>query len=67
MLYSNNILLRKYKKPVPKTWDEMIETAKYILDEEKKLNNTDLVGYNGSYNGSFHKYNKLNIKKLYLS
>eukprot|EP00833_Pecoramyces_ruminatium_P015881 jgi/Orpsp1_1/1189913/evm.model.d7180000075425.1 len=46
-LYSNTRYLNKYKKNIPKTWNELIETASYILNEEKKINNTDLVGYNG--------------------
>ncbi|ORX82029.1 periplasmic binding protein-like II [Anaeromyces robustus] len=48
-LYSNQILLSKYNKTVPRTWNELIDTAKYILEEEKKINNTDLVGYNGLF------------------
>jgi len=46
-LYSNKVLLSKYNKRPPKTWDELIETSKYILEEEKKIGNTDLIGYNG--------------------
>jgi len=29
----------------------MIKTARYILDEDKKLSNTELIGYNGLFNG----------------
>ncbi|ORY37734.1 periplasmic binding protein-like II [Neocallimastix californiae] len=36
-LIYNKDLLNKYKKSVPKTWEELIETAKYIINEEKKL------------------------------
>jgi len=37
---------------VPKTWDELIETSKYIINEEKRLyNNTELIGYNGLFPG----------------
>jgi len=50
-LYSNKELLKKHNKNEPKTWDELIKTARYILDEEKKLNNTDLIGYNGLFSG----------------
>ncbi|ORX76240.1 hypothetical protein BCR32DRAFT_304052 [Anaeromyces robustus] len=50
VLYSNMILLNKYNKTVPKTWNELLETGKYILNEEKKQNNTDLIGYNGLFN-----------------
>jgi len=38
--------LNKYQKEVPKTWDELIETAKFIINEESKINNT-IIGYNG--------------------
>jgi multiple sugar transport system substrate-binding protein len=37
-LYYRKDLLDKYKRPVPKTWDEMMETAKIILDGEKNPN-----------------------------
>ncbi|ORX45738.1 periplasmic binding protein-like II [Piromyces finnis] len=48
-LYSNKVLLNKYEKRVPKTWEELKETAKYILEEEKKVNNTNLIPYNGIF------------------
>jgi len=51
VLYSNIQLLEKYNKQVPKTWDELLETGDYILKEEKKLNNTELIAYNGLYTG----------------
>ena len=41
-LYYRRDLLDKYKRPVPKTWDEMMETAKIILDGEK---NPQLQGF----------------------
>jgi len=31
--------LEKYNKKPPKTWNELIETGKYILEEERKLDN----------------------------
>ena len=34
-LYYRKDLLEKYKRPVPKTWDEMMETARVIMDGEK--------------------------------
>ena len=34
-LYYRKDLLEKYKRPAPRTWDEMIETAKIIMDGEK--------------------------------
>ncbi|ORX87619.1 hypothetical protein BCR32DRAFT_147409 [Anaeromyces robustus] len=50
VLFSNKILLDRYNKSVPKTWDELILTSKEILNEEKKLNNTNLIAYNGLVN-----------------
>lgn len=49
VLYSNKKYLDLYKKPVPKTWEELIETTNYILDKERELNNTNIVGYNGLF------------------
>ncbi|MCC6194469.1 MAG: ABC transporter substrate-binding protein [Burkholderiales bacterium] len=34
-LYYRKDLLEKYKRPAPKSWDEMMETARIILDGEK--------------------------------
>ena len=34
-LYYRKDLLEKYKRSVPKTWDEMMETARIVLDGEK--------------------------------
>ncbi|ORX80974.1 periplasmic binding protein-like II [Anaeromyces robustus] len=50
VLYSNKELLDRYNKTIPKTWNELLQTSKYILEEEKKLNNTNLIGYNGLFN-----------------
>ncbi|OUM68879.1 hypothetical protein PIROE2DRAFT_3409 [Piromyces sp. E2] len=44
-LYSNSELLTKYNKPLPKTWDELLETGKYILMKERENGNTDLKGF----------------------
>ena len=41
-LYYRKDLLEKYKRAVPRTWDEMIETAKTIQDGEK---NSNLQGF----------------------
>ena len=41
-LYYRKDLLEKYKRPVPKTWDELMETAKIIMDGEK---NPQLQGF----------------------
>jgi len=46
--------LEKYNKKIPKTWDELLETANYILNEEKKMNNTELIGYNGFFSGIYY-------------
>ena len=54
VLYSNKYLLEKYNKKIPKTWDELLETANYILNEEKKMNNTELIGYNGFFSGIYY-------------
>jgi len=50
VLYSNIELLNKYNKEIPKTWDELYDTGKYIMEEEiKRNNNTDLIIYNGLF------------------
>jgi len=50
VLYSNTILLDKYEKEIPKTWDQLIETAEFIRDQEKDLyNNTDFDPYIGGF------------------
>jgi len=43
--------LEKYGKSIPKTWDQLYETGKYILEEERKKNNTDLIGFNSLFSG----------------
>jgi len=59
VLYSNKELLKKYNQKPPKTWDQLIEISKYIIEEEKKLNNTDLIGYNGLFDDSEQGYYSL--------
>ncbi|KAG4091219.1 hypothetical protein H8356DRAFT_1329226 [Neocallimastix lanati (nom. inval.)] len=49
VLYYNHELLNKYNKTIPKTWDKLLNTSKYILKEEHKANNTNVVGYNGLF------------------
>jgi len=51
VLYSNTKLLEKYNKPIPKTWDELIDTCEYIMEKEKN-NTTDLICYNGLFDGN---------------
>lgn len=41
-LYYRKDLLEKYKRPVPKTWDELMETARIVMDGEK---NPQLQGF----------------------
>jgi len=50
------MLLDKYELKSPKTWNELLNIGKYILEEEKKKNNTKLIGYNGLFDGniSYH-------------
>ncbi|OUM58657.1 hypothetical protein PIROE2DRAFT_16014 [Piromyces sp. E2] len=49
VFYSNEPILKQYNKTTPKTWDEMIDTGKLILTEERNKNNTDLIGFNGLF------------------
>ncbi|KAG4090153.1 periplasmic binding protein-like II [Neocallimastix lanati (nom. inval.)] len=49
VIYNNMKLLKEYDKKIPKTWDELLETGKYILNEELKKNNTDIIIYNGGF------------------
>jgi len=49
VFYVNKNLLNKYNKTVPLTWDELIETGRYIYDNEFKDNDdNDYFIYNGS-------------------
>jgi len=50
VLYSNKQLLDKYNKTVPKTWDELIDTCKYIMEKEK--DDPELICYNGLFDDS---------------
>jgi len=43
-------LLKKYGKEIPKTWDQLIETAIYIRDQERDLyNNTSFEPFLGGF------------------
>jgi trehalose/maltose transport system substrate-binding protein len=44
-LYYRKDLLDKYDKPVPKTWAEMTDTAKFIMDKEREAGSKDLWGF----------------------
>tara|TARA_R110002050_G_scaffold57442_1_gene129511 strand:- start:74838 stop:76139 length:1302 start_codon:yes stop_codon:yes gene_type:complete len=43
-MYYRKDLLEKYNRPVPQTWEEMEETAKIIMEGEKKTGN-NIWGY----------------------
>ena len=62
-IWGGDSLKKKYNKDVPKTWNDIMEIGKYILEEERKLNNTDLIGYNGLFSGKFLK--KMIITNIY--
>eukprot|EP00833_Pecoramyces_ruminatium_P009874 jgi/Orpsp1_1/1183906/evm.model.c7180000087172.2 len=49
VIYYNEDYLNKYEQKIPKTWDEFIEVGSYVLNEEKKLNHTDFIAYNGYF------------------
>ena len=51
VLYANKMLLKKYNHRVPRTWDELIEISKFIICNEKLMNNTNIIGYNGEFTG----------------
>lgn len=48
LLYRKD-LLEKYSKRVPETWDELENTALFILDMEKQNGNKNLEGYAGQF------------------
>jgi len=48
-LFSSEKYLTRYKKNPPKTWNELIETSEYIINEERIKNNNILIGYNGLF------------------
>jgi len=45
LLYYRSDLLEKYDREVPETWDELEETAQYIMEEERAAGNEDFYGY----------------------
>ena len=53
-LYYRKDLLTKYNKEVPTTWDKLVETTKYIVAEEKKVNPESKLS--GGYAGSWKQY-----------
>jgi len=50
VLYSNKLLLSKHSRPVPKTWAELIDTCKYIMEQEKE--DSELICFNGLFDDS---------------
>jgi len=48
-LYCNQKFLNKYNRPIPTTWGELLETAKYISEKEKALGNANFIAYNGLF------------------
>ncbi len=50
ILYSNIELLNKYHKSIPKTWNELIDTCKFIMEKEK--GDSELICYNGLFDGN---------------
>jgi trehalose/maltose transport system substrate-binding protein len=54
LLFYRKDLLEKYGKPVPKTWAELTETAREIMEGERAAGNPDMWGYvwqGNSYEG----------------
>ncbi|ORX80036.1 hypothetical protein BCR32DRAFT_245916 [Anaeromyces robustus] len=49
ILFSNVSYLENYNKTIPKTWDELLETSKYIIEREREDNNNTIIGYNGLF------------------
>nr|WP_246737469.1 extracellular solute-binding protein [Nordella sp. HKS 07] len=45
LMFYRKDLLEKYKKPAPKTWDELTATAKEIQDAERAAGNADIWGF----------------------
>jgi len=45
LLYYRTDLLEKYDREVPETWDELEETARYIMEKEREAGNQDFYGY----------------------
>jgi len=69
VLYYHRELLEKYGKKPPTTWNELLETSKFIYSEEKKINeDLELKLFNGLFNGSFRQYSYyINIYIFYMN
>jgi len=46
-------ILERYNKTIPKTWKELLDTGKYILEKEKERGNPDILIYNGAFTGKY--------------
>ena len=44
-LYYRTDLLSKHGRSVPRTWQELTETAKYVMDRERAEGNSDMWGF----------------------
>jgi multiple sugar transport system substrate-binding protein len=49
MLYYRRDLLEKYRLPPPKTWDDMIMQADWIVTEEERLGGVKMHGFSGQF------------------
>jgi len=45
VLFSNKKYLERYNQKIPKTWDQLIDTSMYILEQERNSGNEELRGY----------------------
>jgi len=52
VLYSNKKLIEKYNISPPKTWEELYNATNYIVEEERKANNTNIIGLTGLFDSN---------------
>ncbi|OUM63392.1 hypothetical protein PIROE2DRAFT_10116 [Piromyces sp. E2] len=57
VLYTNDKYIDKYNRTIPTTWEELLETSKYILKEEEKHGNTNILAFNGLFNENEFRLN----------
>ncbi|ORX50297.1 periplasmic binding protein-like II [Piromyces finnis] len=50
VLYSNPVFLKKYNITIPKTWDGLLNTCKYVMEKERSKGNKNIIVYNGLFN-----------------
>jgi len=53
LLYSNIDLLTKYDKEVPQTWDQLIDTTKYIMEREHAEENYNIIGFSNLFPSTY--------------